>query len=471
MTDKVKMRVRNFDMNGQKTPLTSGITLKDKIGYAIGDSGGVLLFSVVGTYLQMFYTDVLYISLNKIILLMFVARIWDSINDPVWGALIDKRKPSKNGKFKPYLLWLSFPLAIGGILTFTKIPGLSENQYLLYAYVTYIFYGMMYTGTNIPYGALASVITDDEMERSSLSVYRSVGSGLGGLPGQILLPLFVYSSAVETGEKYLDGNKLTISVAILAGFCVIAYIFSYKLTVERVISPRVPQKADVSKTIKTLLKNKAFIVLCFASMLLICATIYTQTLFTYLFRDYFSNPKLFSLYTISFYAPMVLILPFMSKLVKKFGKKELCAAGMGLAAAANILLWILNTGNPYVFLAFCFVVGIGISPLMLQVWALVTDVIDYQEYLATKREEGITYAFFSFTRKLGQTAAGMLGVYALKLIGYDAKNITTEAIAKMYGVSTAIPALMFLAAFVSLAFLYPLGKARLKRLHENEYKR
>ncbi len=458
-------------MNGQKTPLTSGITLKDKIGYAIGDSGGVLLFSVVGAYLQMFYTDVLYISLNKIIVLMFAARIWDAINDPIWGTLIDKRKPSKNGKFRPYLLWLSFLLAIGGVLTFTKIPGLSENQYLVYAYITYIFYGMMYTGTNIPYGALASVITDDEMERSSLSVYRSVGSGIGGLPGQILLPLFVYSTAVDTGEKYLDGNKLTVSVAILAGFCVIAYIFSYSLTVERVISPQVPQKINMAKTIKTLLKNKAFIVLCFASMLLICATIYTQTLCNYLFRDYFRNPKLFSLYTIVLYAPMIVLLPFMGKLVRRFGKKELCAAGMALAGATNILLWMINTDSPSIFLAFCFVAGIGITPLTLQVWALVTDVIDYQEYLVHKREEGITYAFFSFTRKLGQTAAGMLSVYALKLIGYDAKNITAGAIAKMYGVSTAIPALMYLLAFVSLVFLYPLGKARLKSLHENEYKR
>lgn len=457
-------------MNGQKTPLTSGIKLKDKFGYALGDSAGVLLFSVIGAYLQMFYTDILYISLNKIIVLMFAARIWDAINDPIWGGIIDRRKPSKNGKFKPYLLWLSFPLAVAGVLTFTKIPGLSENQYLIYAYITYIFYGMMYTGTNIPYGALASVITDDEMERSSLSVYRSVGSGLGGLPGQILLPLFVYSTAVDTGAKYLDAGKLTVSVAILAGFCVIAYIFSYKLTVERVASPKIPQKTNAAETIKTLLKNKAFIVLCFASMLLISSTVYTQTLCNYLFRDYFSNPKLFSLYTIVLYAPMILLIPLMGKLVRKFGKKELCAVGMGLAAAGNILLWLLNTGNPYVFLAFCFVGGIGITPLILQVWALATDVIDYQEYIARKREEGITYAFFSFTRKVGQTAAGMLSVYALKLIGYDAKNITPGVISKMYTVSTAIPAFMYLAAFLFLAFLYPLSKAKLKSLHENEYK-
>lgn len=451
--------------------LKSGINLKDKIGYAIGDSAGVLLFSVIGAYLQMFYTDILYISLNKIIVLMFVARIWDAINDPIWGSLIDKRRPSKNGKFRPYLLWLSVPLAIGGILTFTKIPGLSENQYLIYAYITYIFYGMMYTGTNIPYGALASVITDDEMERSSLSVYRSVGSGLGGLPGQILLPLFVYSTTVETGAKYLDAGKLTVSVAILAGFCVIAYIFSYRLTVERIISPPVPQKSNAKETISLLFKNKAFIVLCFASMMLICSTVYTQTLCNYLFRDYFSNPKLFSLYTIVLYAPMILLIPFMSKLVRKFGKKEICAAGMGVATVANMMLWVVNTKNPYVFLTFCFVGGIGISPLILQVWALVTDVIDYQEYIARKREEGITYAFFSFTRKIGQTFAGMLGVYALKMIGYDAKNITPDVVSKIYAVSTAVPAFMYLVTFLFLVFLYPLGKARLKSLHENEYKK
>jgi len=89
---------------------TSGITLKDKLGYALGDTAGVLLFGVIGAFLQMFYTDVLYINLSKIAVLMLIARVWDAVNDPIWGVFIDARKPSKFGKFKPYLLCCHFRL-------------------------------------------------------------------------------------------------------------------------------------------------------------------------------------------------------------------------------------------------------------------------------------------------------------------------------------------------------------------------
>ena len=209
--------------------LTHGITLKDKIGYAMGDMGGLLTFGLISSFLNMFYTDVLHIPLAQIMLLMFVARVWDAINDPLWGSFIDSRKPTKHGRFRPYILAASVPLAIAAVLMFTRIPGLSTTQYLIFAYITYIFYGMMYTGTNIPFGSLASVITDDSQERSSLSMWRSIGAGFGGLPAQILLPMFVYTT-LENGEKILDSTKLTVAVAILAVLTIVIYYLHFKLT-------------------------------------------------------------------------------------------------------------------------------------------------------------------------------------------------------------------------------------------------
>ena len=149
--------------------LTHGIKFKDKIGYAMGDMGGLLTFSLIGAFQNKFYTDVLHIQPAKIVVLILVARLWDAINDPIWGAFIDSRKPTKQGKFRPYVFWFSIPLAVSAVLMFTVIPNLSEAKYLLFAYITYILYGMMYTCVNIPYGSLASVVTDDEKERSSLS--------------------------------------------------------------------------------------------------------------------------------------------------------------------------------------------------------------------------------------------------------------------------------------------------------------
>ena len=156
--------------------LTHGIKFKDKIGYAMGDMGGLLTFSLIGAFQNKFYTDVLHIQPAKIVVLILVARLWDAINDPIWGAFIDSRKPTKQGKFRPYVFWFSIPLAVSAVLMFTVIPNLSAAKYLLFAYITYILYGMMYTCVNIPYGSLASVVTDDEKERSSLSMWRSIGS-------------------------------------------------------------------------------------------------------------------------------------------------------------------------------------------------------------------------------------------------------------------------------------------------------
>ena len=456
-------------------PLTHGITMKDRIGYALGDMGGLLTFGLISSFLNMFYTDVLQIPLKQITLLMLVARIWDAINDPLWGSFIDSRKPTKYGRFRPYILGAAIPLAIAAVLMFTKIPGLSTGQYLLFAYITYIFYGMMYTGTNIPYGSLASVITDDGQERSSLSMWRSIGAGFGGLPAQILLPLFVYTT-LENGNKILDSTKLTIAVAILAVFTVIVYYLHFKLTKERITLPPKQNQTDYSiiKSIKVLLKNKPFIVLCIVSMLLIAFQMYTQTTYNYLLKNYYNRPGLYSFTTVCTYLPMACFIPFMGKLVKKYGKKELCSVGLAFAAVINILLSLLKltplVSNPYIFLVLLLFSGAGQTFLVLEVWALVMDVIDYHEFLSGRREEGTAYAFYSFTRKLGQTLAGVGTNVLLGLIGYNVETAdtvgqTAEVVSKLYNIATIIPAVVLTVMFVLLAFCYKLSKQRLEILH------
>lgn len=455
---------------------THGIGFQDRLGYALGDAGGLLSFALISSFLQMFYTDVLNIPLAQITVLMLVARIWDAINDPMWGAFIDSRKPTRHGRFRPYILGASIPMAFAAVLMFTKIPGLTQTQYLIFAYVTYILYGMLYTGVNIPYGSLASVITDDEIERSSLSMWRSIGAGLGGLPAQILLPLFVYTTVEATGEKILDSHKLTVCVAILAALSVAVYFAHFKMTKERVALPEKQKKEDfnVLSTIRMLLKNKPFIILCLVSMLLICFQMYTQTTYNYLLKNYYGKPGLYSLITVCTYLPMALFIPFMSKLVRRFGKKEICAVGLGFAAFVNILMYLLKftplVSNPYIFLVLVFFSGAGQTFLVLEVWALVTDVIDYHELLSNRREEGTSYAFFSFTRKLGQTVAGAGSSALLAMIGYDVTvtdvGQSQEVINKLYDISTLIPAIILSLMFVLLAFGYKLSKNKLAEMRE-----
>ena len=462
------------------TQKTYGITIKDKIGYALGDAGGLLTFSLIGAFQNKFYTDALGISPGKIAVLILIARIWDAINDPLWGAFIQSRKPKPSGQFRPWIIGFSIPLAVSAALMFLKIPGVN---YLAYAYITYILYGMMYTAVNIPYGSLASVVTSDELERSSLSMWRSIGAGVGGLPGTILLPMIVYTTtgkyANGTDIKALDETKLFWCVLILSAVSVLVYFLHYKMTKERVAPQKKKKDQNYSAvaTIKALLKNRAFVMLSLASMLLIAFQFYYQSAYNYLFTDYFGKPGFYAFVTICTYGPMAIFIPIMNKLIRKFGKKELCAVGMAFAAVVNIILFALRgtplAHNPVVFLVFTFFSGLGQTFLVLEVWALVMDTIDYHEVRTGKREEGMAYAFFSFTRKLGQTLAGVGLNVLLAYIAYDGElskqgiALSDDVLSKLYDISTLVPAIMLALMAVLLFVGYDLSKKKLVTVHED----
>lgn len=447
----------------------------DKFGYALGDLGGILTFSLVSSFLQMFYTDSLHIPLEKITVLMLAARIWDAVNDPLWGGFIDSRKPTRFGRFRPYIFGASIPLALAAVLMFTKIPGLTDTQYFIFACVTYVFYGMMYTGTNIPYGALATSITSDQGERSSLSIWRSIGSGLGGLPALMLLPLLVFSTNSTTKVKYLDSTKLFYCVLVLAILSVAVYFIHTVLTKERISVSGSQKSSDYSffKSLKALISNRPFIMVSLAAMLLIASQMYTQTVYNYLFKDYFAKPGLYVFVTVCTYLPMAILILPMGKLVRRYGKKELCGAGMAFAAAINFILFFIGftplSSNPYIFLIMLFFSGAGQTFMTLELWAMVMDVTDYHEYRCGRKEEGTVYSIFNFVRKIGQTIAGAGSSFAMILIGYDVnaveKGQDAAVVKGFYTLATLVPAIMFALMAIILIFGYNLSKKNLEEFH------
>ena len=210
-------------------------------------------------------------------------------------------------------------------------------------------------------------------------------------------------------------------------------------------------------------------------MLLVGFQFYYQSTYTYLFTDYYGKPGLYSLVTICTYLPMAIFIPIMNKLIVKFGKKELCAVGMAFAAVVNIVLFALRgtplAKNPTVFLVFIFFSGLGQTFLVLEVWALAMDAIDCHELRTGKREEGMAYAFFSFTRKLGQTLAGVGLNLLLAAIHYDgelSKNgiaLSDKVVSKLYDISTVVPAVVLTVMALILFFGYGLSKKNLEEMH------
>lgn len=212
--------------------------------------------------------------------------------------------------------------------------------------------------------------------------------------------------------------------------------------------------------------------LCLAGMLLIAFQFYYQSTYTYLFADYYHNAGLYSLITIFTYIPMGILLFFTNKLIDKFGKKELCAAGLAFSAVASFILYFIKTDNPYVFLIFVFLSGFGQTFFTLEVWALVMDVIDYHELRTHRREEGTAYALFSFSRKIGQTLAGVGLNALLALIHYDStaaangQELSLEVREKLYDISTLVPAIALALMAIILAFGYNLSKKKLPEIRE-----
>ena len=457
------------------TQTTEKLSAKNIIGYALGDTGGVLAFGVISTFLNVYYTDVFGIDPAKLTILFLVARLWDAINDPMMGAFVDSRKPNPKGRFRPWVYRFSWAMMASLILLFLPINDIipNFNHYLLYAYITYIFYGMMYTGVNIPYGSMATVMTRDIKERSTLSMARTFGAGIGQMAGSVILPLVVYSTA-SNGAKYLDNHKMFSAILVIVLLQFVAYQLNYRLTRETVIAPPKEKGDTVFTVLGSLVKNRPFVTLSLASMLLIAGNMYSNTANTYLFKNYYEAPGMQALVPVATYLPMALFMPFLNKLVLKFGKKELCAFGAYLAAAVYLIMYFVKLPSAVLFLAGLFITGIGLTFFTMEVWALVSDAIDYQDKLTHKREEGTSYAIFSFFRKMGQTIAGVSFNALLAGIGYVAATAgssevvkqTTEVNNGIYTLATLLPFVMYIIMALLLHFGYNLGKDEVVALNE-----
>ena len=450
---------------------TSGIGTKDKIGYAMGDLASCLVFGLTQSVLNKYYTDVLEISVLSVMIMTIVARIWDAINDPVWGRLIDGAKPKKDGRYRPWIRIFAIPVALAAVLMFVDVRSFSAGGRLVWIYVTYILFGMLYTCINIPYGSLAQVITSNDKERSALSVFRSIGSTFGAMPAMALASLCYVTLA--DGTKQMSQNKVFLGTIAIAVLSVLAYFLCYKWSKERVKTEPAPRKkGETMRVIRILLKSRPFMAVSLASMLFLAAQMFGQGYNSYLFHHYFNQPGLTMLPTVFQYLPVAVVMFFASRMGNKFGRREVCSYGVLVAAAFYLILFVLalfGITNVWLYLLACLMSGIGTAFIFLLIWALATDAIDYNKVTYGLNDEATSYAFYSFMRKLGQTVATILINVPLLRIGYNGSELKTEglsetALQSMYNSSVMIPAVLFLLVFLILRFLYPLSKQKVDEL-------
>ena len=441
----------------QKKPKHRPFGMRDKIGYLMGDFGNDFFFLLVSSYLMVFYTDVFHISAATVGALFMFARIWDAFADITWGRFIDTRPASKHGKFKPWILRMSFPLVISGVLMFVTIPGMSDGFYLAWAFVTYIVWGTLYSTVNIPYGSMASVITDKPDERTTLSTWRTAGAMLAGLIINAGAPLIVMV------DNQLDANRMFMAACVFGVLSICCYITCYKMSTERLAAPvQSQEKGNLKATLKGLMKNKPLLWILVASLLFMMNTMLMGAVNVYLFKDYFQSAAALSIFAVVQTGAAFVAMPLIKPLVRRFGKKELASAGLVLSAITYFALFFMKDLTGMQFVAVASIGMFGVAFFNTVVWAFVTDVIDYHELLTGLREDGTVYSIYSFARKIGQAIAGGIGGFAIAAVGYNAASTvqTQGTLDGIHMLGTLVPAIVYMIVLAILVFLYPLNKKR-----------
>ena len=425
------------------------LTKMNRVGYALGDVGNTLTFGMTSAFLLLYYTDVLGISAAAAGTLFLVARIWDGINDPMMGAFCDKMFSKRHGeKFRPFLIKGSWPVVLCAILVFWAPAGLSDIQKLIWAYATYILWGMAYTFVNIPYGSLATVMTNDPQERASLAGARSVGGLVGGIIPAIIMPLFLSLFADEMSKAYL------YAITIMGILSFISYLLAYRFTAEHITHEPPAQANAVSlpATIKTIRNNKPYLCVALASMFLLTAMLGQQSiLYYYLAENLSGSVWLITANSLIMMVSIAVCAPLAGKLVAQFGVKPIMLNCFALAVVVNLIAFLLPS-NIYITLGYLILHSPCILLPSILFWANIADCIDHNYELSGVRNEGVLYSSYSFMRKMGQAIAGFIAGMGLNIVGYTAGlgSQTMTTLMGIKGVMFLLPGFCMLACF----FLY-----------------
>lgn len=455
--------------------------IRDQIGYFFGDLGGSMVNLYIGAFFLMFATYVLGIDPKWMAGLFLFAKIWDAVNDPMIGSLPDRFRIGNSGdKFKPYIKIAMVPLALSGLILFADTSSWSMTMKHIWVAVGYIIYGMSYTGTSMPYGAMSTVITKDPVERTKLSRARSLGGTAIGIFFMPIVAMFIWN------EDQSPNAKAYFIFAIIAGIlCVIFYMLLLALTTERYSHTETKtsgketagEKYSFMQAVKGILSNRPLIGIMIASVGSAFAASSQITLSSYIYKEYYGMPKVFSLSSLVNIPVMLVCFSLIPKLSGKFGKQKLVIGGIIYNMVFSLILFLFPIANPYVYLVLSTLCNVGQTVFMMLVWAFVNDCIDYQEYKTHTRNDGTTYSIYTFSKKVGDSLAGSGVTFLLGMTGFVAGVSTQEAAVggNIRNLATITPVIACVVQLIGMLFIYNLNKekteevyAELKRRQESE---
>ena len=496
--------------------------MRDKIAYAAGDFGCNMSFALKGT-VQTFWLVYMMMETGLLSILLLLVQIWDAVNDPMIGALIDSdTRHYRRGKFKQYIFIGSCGLLFAGAAVFLPFPNAPVVVKAVLFILGYVIWDAAYTVANVPYGSMLSLVTEDNGERAQLSTWRSFGSSVGNFVPIIVLPMLIWQKVTYDGtdsflkkivipkgftkeqfmvnpitqEAYQIGDKILSpetgkQVEILLGqrvFWVALFMgvlgflaFQFML---RNIEIRADEYAfkttevgniNIFKSFGNFMRNRPAVGATLAAMGIFLGMQSATTASTIMFATYFNQASMSGMVMMVGFFPMFLFMPFVKKIVAKWGKKEASVMGTLVSIVGGLIMLVFPTIENVsvaliVFIAGLVVFGLGMGVYNCVSWALMGDAIDYNEWKFGTREEGTVYALHSFFRKLSQGVGPSVVLMLMGLLGYESGLGTIgQTLQTSHNMCWLVAGLYLFSAilqFVGVAVIYNLDKKTLAQMHQ-----
>ena len=425
------------------------------LGYASGDVANNLTFTLVSMFLLVYYTDVVRIAAGAAGAILFVARVWGAFTDVFAGRMVDKTT-TRWGRFRPYFLFGAVPLMLMAVATFSVPAGLGHTASLFYAYATYMLFYLAYSLVNIPYGSLASAMTQLPDERAKLSSSRMLGAAIA----VVALNVAVAPQISRSADLQ---HSMTVTASVVAVIGIALYLLLFATSRESVVRDTAP--VSLRQSIAAIGRNKELLLLCLSAVLCLTGMFVLQTLQVYYARDVLGNVDYTILLAALTTGAIFVVSPLMPRIVASVGKKPAFVAAGCLTAIGGVGVALVPPSLLGLAMVFFGVYGIGISAVQALMFALQAYTVEYGEWASGVRTEGTDYAALSFTRKLGQGIGGALAGWGIGIGGYAAGSRTQtpgalDAIRYLTGFGPAV----FVAIGAAVMLAYPLTEERFRAI-------
>lgn len=441
---------------------------RDVLGYMFGDIGGSFVSLTFDAYYLIFTTYVLGINVGFMSGLFLFSRLYDAIDDPFIGSLPDRFSLSNSSKFKPWIKIFMWPLALSILLGFSNINSFNLSDTIKHIWVVtcYMLYGISYTGTSMPFGAMANAIATNQKEREKLSAARAIGGLLIAFVIMGIVPILIWD---KNNNPNVSGYTL-VSILCAMG-CIISYTLLNKMTVERkklVSEKKVNKDYDFFKTIKEALSNRALVGIMIASIGSMIWITGNNQFVAFIFKEYYKAPRLQTIATVAQVPVTLLAFVSSSKLSDIYGKRKVLTRALLINLSLSLILFFQPIANPIHFIIINSIANIGQSFFMIYIWAFVGDAIDYHEFKYKTRNDGTIYSTYTFSRKVGTTIASASATAVLAAIGFISgqSSQSVEVSNSIRYLATSIPIIASLIELVGIRIIYHLSREDSRKISQ-----